>query len=124
MAFSTTVVANSTPVQQAPVNDNSGMASLLTTLVLTMYAAQKSKKQMRKLKRQAFATLLKLKMQSTFAPLTSLFSKKPAASSISNTTLLYILVGLAILILWVTVGWTAAVVLLLLAILLVLLTQK
>lgn len=122
MAFSTSIVTNPAPVQQVPVNDNSGMASLLSTIVLTMYAAQKSKKQMRKLKRQAFATLLKLKLQATFAPLTSLFSKKAPASSISNRTLLYILLGLAVLIL-LFISWPAAIVLLLLAILLVLLTQ-
>ena len=122
MSFSSTIVTNPAPVQQAPINDNTGMASLLSTVVLTMYAAQKSKKQMRQLKRRAFATLLKLKLQSAFAPLTSLFSKKAAASSISNRTLLYILLGLAVLIL-LFVSWPAAVVLLLLGILLVLLTQ-
>lgn len=97
------------------------MTSLLATLMLTMYAAQKSKKQMRKLKRKAAFTLLKLKMQSALAPVTSLFSKK-APQSISNRTLLYILLALAIIIL-LFVSWPAAIVLLLLGILLVLLMK-
>jgi hypothetical protein len=122
MALSaTTVIPSNPPVQQPAVNDNSGMASLLTTLVLTMYAAQKSKKQMRKLKRKAMLTLLKLRMQTAMAPVTALFSKKPA-ESLSNRTLLYILLGLAILIL-LFVSWPAAIVLLLLGILLVLLMK-
>ena len=123
MAFSTSTAATSqpAPVQPSVTNDNSGMASLLATLVLTMYAAQKSKKQMRKLKRKAVVTLLKLKMQAALAPITSLFSNKPA-ENISNRTLLYILLGLAILIL-LFVSWPAAIVLLLLGILLVLLMK-
>lgn len=123
MAFSTSIVASSqpAPVQPAKTNDHTGMASLLATLMLTMYAAQKSKKQMRKLKRKAAITLLKLKMQSAFSPVTSMFSKKPA-QSISNRTLLYILLALAIIIL-LFVSWPAAVVLLLLGILLVLLMK-
>ena len=122
MAFSTsTIQPASVPTQQPVVNDNSGMGSLLTTLVLTMYAAQKSKKQMRQLKRRAVATLFKLKMQAALSPITSLFSKKPA-ESLSNRTLLYILLGLAVLIL-LFISWPAAIVLLLLGILLVLLMK-
>ena len=122
MAFSTSTVAPiETPIQQPVVNDNSGMASLLTTLVLTMYAAQKSKKQMRKLKRKALVTLFRLKMQAALAPVTSFFTKKPA-ENISNRTLLYILLGLAVLIL-LFISWPAAIVLLLLGILLVLLMK-
>lgn len=123
MAFSASTVAISqpAPVQPAQANDHTGMASLLATLMLTMYAAQKSKKQMRKLKRKAAFMLLKLKMQSALSPVTSMFSKKPA-ESISNRTLLYILLGIAIIIL-LFVSWPAAVVLLLLGILLVLLMK-
>ena len=122
MAFSTsTVIPSTAPVQQPSVNDNSGMASLLTTLVLTMYAAKESKKQMRKLKRKAVATIFKLKMQAALAPITSFFSKK-RAESLSNRTLLYILLGLAVLIL-LFISWPAAIVLLLLGILLVLLMK-
>jgi len=122
MAFSTsTATTQPTPVQPSTTNDNSGIASLLATLLLTMYAAQKSKKQMRKLKRKAAFTLLKLKMQSAFAPITSLFSKNKA-QSISDRTLLYLLLALAIIIL-LFVSWPAAIVLLLLGILLVLLMK-
>lgn len=123
MAFSTSTATapQSTPAQPSVTNDNSGMASLLATIMLTMYAAQKSKKQMRMLKRKAALTLLKLKMQSAFAPVTSLFSKKPA-QSVSNRTLLYILLALAVIIL-LFVSWPAAIVLLLLGILLVLLMK-
>ncbi|ANE49398.1 hypothetical protein [Flavisolibacter tropicus] len=123
MAFSASTVASSqpAPVQPAKTTDHTGMASLLATLMLTMYAAQKSKKQMRKLKRKAAFTLLKLKMQSALSPVTSMFSKQPA-QSVSNRTLLYILLGVAFIIL-LFVSWPAAIVLLLLGILLVLLMK-
>jgi hypothetical protein len=96
-------------------------ATVLAALVLSVYAAQKSKKQLRKLKRQALVTLFKHRVQHSFSRLTSLFSKK-SPQSISNRTLLYILLGLAILIL-LFVEPIAAVVLLLLGILLVLLMK-
>jgi len=96
-------------------------ASILAALVLSVYAAQKSTKQLRKLKRQAIVALFKHRVQHSFNRLTSLFSKKPA-SGISNRTLLYILLGLAILIL-LFIELIAAVILLLLGILLVLLMK-
>jgi len=62
-----------------------------------MYAAQKSKKQLRKLKRQLAFTYLKEVVRSKINKFKSLFSKKPAPTS--DRTLLYILLGLLVLIL-------------------------
>lgn len=106
------------PTNSITIDDT---APVLAALVLSVYAAQKSRKQLNKLKRQALATLVKHKVQQFFSPVTALFSKK-SPQSISNRTLLYILLGLAILIL-LFVSWPAAVVLLLLGILLVLLMK-
>ena len=97
-------------------------APVLAALVLSVYAAQKSRKQLNKLKRQALVALFKHRMQHSFSRVTSLFSKKAAPQSISNRTLLYILLGLAVLIL-LFVEPIAAIVLLLLGILLVLLMK-
>jgi hypothetical protein len=97
MAFSSTVQPSNTTLPQAPV-DHSAAASLLSMLVLSVYAAQKSKKAMRRMKRKFFWTALKLK----FA---SLFSKLKRAAS--DRTLLYILIGvllLALLLIDVVVG--------------------
>jgi len=121
MAFSTTVATNVEPAQPSFIESNSGAASILAALMLTMYAAQKSKKQMRKLKRKAVVALMKYRLQMAFNNFKSLFSKD-AAANISNRTLLYILLGLAILIL-LFISWPAAIVLLLLGILLVLLMK-
>lgn len=96
-------------------------ASVLAALVLSVYAAQKSRKQLNKLKRQAMLTLFKLRVQQSFERFTSLFSKK-VPQSISNRTLLYILLGLAVLIL-LFIEPVAAIILLLLGILLVLLMK-
>lgn len=89
MAFSTTTIQPvSQPVAEKPV-DNGAAASLLSMLVLSVYAAQKSKKTMRKLKRQFLWTALKLKMK-------SLFSGK---KRVSDRLLIYILLGVIALVL-------------------------
>lgn len=93
--------------------------SVLAALVLSVYAAKKSKKQLKKMKRQAVAALFKYRVQQSFSRFTSLFSKKPI-EGVSNRTLLYILLGLAVLIL-LFIEPVAAIILLLLGILLVLL---
>lgn len=96
MAFSSTIQPVQAPAtQNSP--DYSAAASILGVLLLSAYAAQKSKKAMRKMKRRLFWTAFKLKLK-------SLFSKKRATS---DRTLLYILLGvlvLALLIVDVVIG--------------------
>src|SRR5215208_3688643 len=88
MAFSsTTIQPVSKPVADKPV-DNTTTASLLSMLVLSVYAAQKSKKSFRKMKRKFLWTALKLKMK-------SFFSKK----RVSDRILIYILLGVIALVL-------------------------
>jgi hypothetical protein len=88
MAFSTTVVQPvNQPVSEKPAN-NDALSSLLAALMLSVYAAHKSKKAMRKMRRQLVWSALKMKMK-------SLFSKK----AISDRTLLYILLGVVALVL-------------------------
>src|SRR5690348_1050413 len=73
-----------------PSVDHAGSASLLGMLVLSVYAAQKSNKQFRKLKRRFLWTAFKLKIK-------SLFSRK---ADISNERLIiYILLGIVALVL-------------------------
>ena len=122
MAFTSTLVPSTvenTPAASATPN---AMAPILATLLLTVYAAQTSKKGLRKLKRQAVVALFKYKMQSTFSRVKSLFSKDKKIEGISNTTLLYILLGLLVLIL-IFVEPIIAIAVLLLGILLILLTR-
>jgi|SRR4051794_13239735 hypothetical protein len=88
MAFTTTTIHTvSTPATEQPV-DHTGAASLLSMLVLSVYAAQKSNKNFRKLKRRFLWTAFKLKMK-------SLFSRKASNDNI----LLYILLGVVALVL-------------------------
>lgn len=87
MAFSTTT---STPVstpapQTSPAND--GMATILSAILLTAYAGAKSRKQLRKLKRQAAWLVIKHKAK-------SMFSRKAASE---RQTIIYILLGVAVL---------------------------
>lgn len=123
MAFTSTLVPSTVENTPAPASSTPNtMAPLLATLLLTVYAAQSSKKQLRKLKRQAVLALFKYKMQATFARVKSLFSKDKKIDGISNTTLLYILLGLLVLIL-IFVEPIIAIAVLLLGILLILLTR-
>jgi hypothetical protein len=87
MTFSTTVQPVSKPLAEKPV-DNSTAASLLSMLVLSVYAAHKSKKAMRKMQRKFLWTAFKLKAA-------SLFSKK----RVTDRVLLYILIGVIALVL-------------------------
>jgi len=122
MAFtSTTIQPAPQPAAQPTSNATSVAAPILGALLLTAFAAQKSKKSMRKFKKQAMVALFKYRMQASFSRVKSLFSKK-APSNIDNRTLLYILLGLAVLIL-LFIEPVIAIVLLLLGILLVLLTK-
>jgi hypothetical protein len=87
MAFSTTVQPIVKPAT-VPANQPSNNISdaLLSMVLLSMYGAQMSKKTVRKLKRKFFFTSLKLKLKSLFSPRTT-----------SDRTLLYIILGVALL---------------------------
>jgi hypothetical protein len=88
MAFSTTAIQPATqPVTEKPANSDV-LSSLLGALMLSVYAANKSKKAMRKMRRRLVWTALKMKMK-------SLFSGK----AISDRTLIYILLGIVALVL-------------------------
>ena len=90
MAFSTSVQPVANPSNEQPVNNNAANASLLTMLVLSVYAAQKSKKAFRKLRRKFLWTAFKLKVK-------SLFSRKRATDD--RQMILYILLGILALVL-------------------------
>ena len=108
MAFSTTVVhPQSQPITEKPAN-NDALSSLLGALMLSVYAAHKSKKAMRKMRRQLVWSALKMKWK-------SMFSKQ----QISNQTLIYILIGVVALIL-VFYAWQLALILALVALILIL----
>jgi len=88
MALTTTTIQPvSKPVSEKPV-DNGTTASLLSLLVLSVIAAQKSRKSFNKMKRRFLWTALKLKVK-------SLFSKK----RVSDRVLIYILLGVIALVL-------------------------
>ena len=90
MAFSSsTIQPTSKPVSEQPVDNTAKNASLLSLLVLSVYAAQKTKKSLRKLKRKLAWTALKLKIKSLF--------KKRATSY--RQLVLYILLGILALVL-------------------------
>lgn len=118
MALMSTTVQ---PVSKAPVSlpSKDHSASLLAALVLSVYAAQKGSRQLRKLKRRAAFTFLKLQLKQSFQ---HLFSKK-SSTGISTTTLLYILLGLLVLVLLFTLPAAVAIVVLLVGILLILLLR-
>ncbi len=85
---STTIQPVNTPTDNTVVSHDATAASLLTMAVLSVYAAQKSKKSMRRMKRRFLWTALKLKMKSAF-------SKK----RVSDRVLIYILLGIIALVL-------------------------
>jgi hypothetical protein len=88
MAFSTVAIQPvKQPVQEKPANTDV-LSPLLGALMLSVYAAHKSKKAMRKMRRHLVWTALKMKMK-------SLFSKR----AISDRTLIYILLGVVALVL-------------------------
>lgn len=91
MAYSSTTiqpVATPTNEQPADNNNNAVAASLLGMLVLSVYAAKKSKKEFRKLKRKFMWTAFKLKVK-------SMFSRRAS----DRQLLLYILLGILALVL-------------------------
>ena len=86
---STTIQPVSTPSEQPATNNNAAAASFLSALVLSVYAAQKSKKSFRKLKRKFLWTAFKLKLKSLFT------RKRPS----DRQLVLYILLGILALVL-------------------------
>lgn len=122
MAFSTTLAQPNSiqPKQAAKTTDTA--APLLAALVLSVYAAQKSKRGMARLKRQAMLNLVKFGVKERFNRIKAMFSKK-AAADISNRTLLYILLGLIVLAL-IFVEPVLALVVLLVGVLILLLTGR
>jgi hypothetical protein len=97
MALNTSTIQ---PQSSAPSNTNTGLANdataLLSMLVLSVYAANKSKRQFRKMKRKFMWTAFKLKMK-------SFFSRR----AISNRTLIYILLAVVFLALLAINAWIA-----------------
>jgi len=87
MALVSTIQPVTKPATEKPV-DNSTTASLLGMLVLSVYAAQKTKKSFRKMKRKFLWTSLKLRFK-------SFMSKKRT----EDRVLLYILLGVVALVL-------------------------
>lgn len=91
MAYSSsTIQPVVTPTNEQPAdnNNNAVAASLLGMLVLSVYAANKSKKEFRKLKRKFLWTAFKLKVK-------SMFSRRAS----DRQLLLYILLGILALVL-------------------------
>jgi hypothetical protein len=98
MALSSTTVqpqSDSTPILSSPSPADS--AGAIMAILIAMYAAQKSKKQLRQLRRRLAFTYIKEVVRLKVNKVKSLFSKKPAPTS--DRTLLYILLGLLVLIL-------------------------
>lgn len=88
MAFSTTIQpVEKTKVPTTQPSSNISDA-LLSMILLSVYGAQMSKKTVRKLKRKYFWTSLKLKAKSIFTP---------KASAVADRTLIYIILGVALL---------------------------
>ena len=112
MAFSTTVQPLEKPIEPVSKTPNDDLGGVLFSMVLlSVYGAQMSKKSLRKLKRQFFWTSLKLKFNSFFQP--------KAKREVSDRTLIYILLGVALIAL-IFLAPVAALVLAILALILIL----
>ena len=111
---STTVQALATETTTSnPAQD----AAMVAALVLSVYAAQRSRKQLRRLKRKAVLTFFKLRLKDSIR---AFFSRRKI-EGISTRTLLYILLGLLVLILLLTLPPVVAIVVLIIGIILLLL---
>jgi hypothetical protein len=97
MTFTSTLQPKNNSIETLPNSTLPNSTAALMALLLAMYAAQKSKKQLRKLKRQLAFTYMKEAVRSKVNKIRSLFSKKPAPTS--EKTLLYILLGILVLVL-------------------------
>jgi hypothetical protein len=94
MAFASSTVQPSDNVNQSEsiISGNNAVASVLSAVVLSIYAGQKSRKQLRKLKRKMAWLVIKQKVNSLFS-----------APDISDRQLIiYILIGIVALILLFT----------------------
>jgi hypothetical protein len=94
MAFASTSLqpSNNVTKPEIGITDNGAVASVLSAVVLSVYAGQKSRKQLRKLRRKMTWLLLKQKLNSLFS-----------FSDISDRQLIiYILIGIVALILLFT----------------------
>ncbi len=123
MALSSTTLSQPVTPTPEPAGTGNLAAPVLGALMVAIFAAQRSKKGLRQLRKAAVTAVLKYKVNNAVNKVRSFFSKGAPATTIDNRTLLYILLGVAFLIL-LFVYWPAAIALLLLGILLVLLTKK
>jgi hypothetical protein len=90
MALCTSTVQPVAPAEQSGLPVDSGvMASLLSLILLSVYAGQKSRKQLRRLKRRVTWLLIKQKIRSFFS----------YADVSDRQLLIYILLGIIILVL-------------------------
>ena len=111
MAFTSTIqptTNNTTPAAKEPMA-NGAIASLMAAVMLSVYAGQKSRKQLRKLQRKLTWMLVKQKVQSVF--------QKPA--DLDRKTLTIILLAVLVLAL-VFISPIAALVLAILGLILIL----
>lgn len=111
MAFSSTTVQPTVATTEQPKETIGGgaMASLLTAVMLSVYAGQKSRRQLRKLKRKMTWLLIKQKLKNAFT--------KPA--DVDRKTLTIILLAVLVLAL-VFISPVAALVLAILGLILIL----
>jgi hypothetical protein len=117
MAFTSSTVQPQPNTPTTPVPGAADPASMVAALLLSVYAAQKSRKQLRKLKRKAVLTFLKLRLKHTIS---NMFSRTKV-EGISTRTLLFVLLALLVLILLLTLPPLVAIVVLIIGIILLLL---
>ena len=109
MAFSTTIQHAAKPANSTPTTPSNDIGdALFSMVILSVYGAQMSKKTLRKMKRQFLWQSAKLKAK-------SLFSK----NAVSDRTLIYILLAVALIAL-IVLAPVAALVLAILALVLIL----
>ena len=102
MALSTTIQLVEKPTEPKSTTPSNELSDIVLSMVLlSLYGAQMSKKTVRKLKRKYFWTSLKLKAKSFFAA-----QKK---RELPERTLIYILVGVAVLAFIILEPWIALV---------------
>ncbi|HEX8314452.1 MAG TPA: hypothetical protein VF609_05655 [Flavisolibacter sp.] len=90
MALSTTIQQVEKPAESKSSTPSNELSDVLFSMVLlSVYGAQMSKKTLRKLKRKFFWTSLKLKVKSFF--------KAQSKKAVPERTLIYILIGVAVL---------------------------
>src|SRR6266513_2015084 len=97
MALTSALVEPQNPKDHSSTPAYTYTAAGLMSLLLAIYAAKKSRKELKRLKRKLALTYLKYSLQQKFNKIRSFFSKKPL--EISDRTLLFILLGLIVIIL-------------------------